>query len=445
MNETIMSAERNTSFKEKVGFLPWVMLAIGASFYLYEYFLRISPSVMAPELSRVFHIDPTQLGVLSAFYYYIYTPMQLPVGILMDRVGPRRLLTLATIACVAGSYLFASSSVLFVAQMGRFLTGFGSAFAFVGALKLISIWFPPRYFATMAGLATSLGMLGGMLGDNFMTALVHYLGWKSTIIWTANFGIVLAALIWLIARDVNPQRKQERAKAHNQPIDFRHAIIGVVRLLRMPQAWIVGIIGALTYMPISVFAELWGIPFIQQAHHFTKGEAGFASSLVFLGFAAGGPTFGLISDKLRNRKIPLFWSSIFGGGAFLLLLLSNNLSHQAIYILLFVIGFFAGAQPIVFAIARDISPVTLVGTAIATANMLVMLGGVVFQPTVGRVLTLIGGAHLLTDPNAMGVLHAYRMALLVLPVGSLLSAVLALCLRENKLDLKQVGKRRKKA
>jgi len=146
--------------------LPWIICGLGALFYSYEYFLRITPSVMTVELKHFFHIKDGALGSLSAYYYYIYTPMQLAVGLLMDRYGPRRLLTIATLCCVAGSLLFAATPILFVAEMGRFLIGFGSAFAFVGVMKLATIWLPRRYFAMFAGLATSMGMIGAIIGDN---------------------------------------------------------------------------------------------------------------------------------------------------------------------------------------------------------------------------------------------------------------------------------------
>src|SRR6056297_3113727 len=137
--------------------LPWFICSLGALFYAYEYFLRITPSVMTQELKAFYHIKDEALGSLSAYYYYIYTPMQLLVGLLMDRYGPRRLLTLATISCVVGSIMFASTHQLYVAELGRLFIGFGSAFAYVGVLKLGTIWLPKRHFGTFTGLATALG------------------------------------------------------------------------------------------------------------------------------------------------------------------------------------------------------------------------------------------------------------------------------------------------
>ena len=135
MNDTVNAIR--TPAKSVV--LPWVICGLGALFYCYEYLLRISPSVMMSDLMQAYHINATVFGNLAAFYYYAYTPMQLPVGILMDRYGPRRLLTFACLACALGSYLFAHAFHIELAQIGRFMVGFGSAFAFVGVLKLATI------------------------------------------------------------------------------------------------------------------------------------------------------------------------------------------------------------------------------------------------------------------------------------------------------------------
>lgn len=150
---------------KKLQWFPWLVCMLGALFYCYEYYLRIAPSVMTADLMRAFAISAAALGNLTAFYYYAYTPMQLPVGILMDRYGPRRLLVIAVLCCALGSYLFTQTSHIGIAQLGRFLVGFGSAFAFVGVLKLSALWLAPERFAFMSGFATTLGMLGAVIGD----------------------------------------------------------------------------------------------------------------------------------------------------------------------------------------------------------------------------------------------------------------------------------------
>ena len=137
--------KKNLHFEKEI--LPWLIVAVAATFYAYEYFLRILPSVMVTDLMQSFGVSAAVIGNLAAFYYYAYTPMQLPVGVMMDHYGPRRLLTFACLCCAMGSFLFAQPNHIFMAQVGRLLVGFGSAFAFVGVLKLATLWLPQNHFA----------------------------------------------------------------------------------------------------------------------------------------------------------------------------------------------------------------------------------------------------------------------------------------------------------
>ena len=122
--------------------IGWLICGLGAIFYSYEYLLRIAPSVMEHSLRTHFDLSATGFGFLSSIYYFAYVPMQLPVGVLLDRYGPQRLLTFACFICVAGTFLFTSTNIYWIASLCRFLMCFGSAFAFVGLLKLATIRLP---------------------------------------------------------------------------------------------------------------------------------------------------------------------------------------------------------------------------------------------------------------------------------------------------------------
>ena len=132
----------NNQLKAKKSFFmhlfPWLICALGAAFYIYEYVLRITPGVITHELMAYFSINALVVSNLAAFYYYAYTPMQLPVGVLMDRFGPRWLLTFACLCCVIGSYMFGATTHLTVASVGRFLIGLGSAFALVRSYTILA-------------------------------------------------------------------------------------------------------------------------------------------------------------------------------------------------------------------------------------------------------------------------------------------------------------------
>lgn len=408
---------------------PWLICGLGALFYTYEYFLRISPSVMTADLMHAFGISAATFGNLIAFYYYAYTPAQLLVGVLMDRYGPRRLLTLACLICALGAYLFASAghNDLVLAAIGRFLMGFGSAFAFVGVLKLATIWLPQDRFALVAGLTSALGTIGAMFGEVAMAALVQELGWRPTIFVSAAVGVALAIMIALFIRDGT---REARELDERDIVDFKQVLMGLWRLVKRNQIWINGAIGCLLYLPTTVFAELWGHSFFQVVYGFSSDKAAFAVSLIFLGFTVGGPINGLISDKLKRRRVPLLTAGIIAAAAVSMILYLPQMPEFVLFILLFLFGAIYSAQVIVFAVGRELASMSTSATAIALTNAFVMFGGMIFQPVIGILLDQ-GWDGVIVNNVPVYSAENYQNALIILPIGLLLASFCAYFLKET--------------
>lgn len=400
----------------------WFVCLIGAIFYSYEYFLRITPSVMTNELRAAFGgISSFAVGHLAAYYYYVYTPMQLPVGVLMDRFGPRRLLAFACFVCAIGAYLFAYTYNFHVAAGGRVLMGFGSAFAFVGVLSLAAHWLPPQNFALIAGLTTTLGMIGGMQGQVVLAKLVDGVGWRETLIYSAHIGIVLTFIIYLFIRD----KKSEPYSPAQSVLTFKELFRGLLRALSNPQILLAGVIGSLLYLSLSAFAELWAVSYLETVYQLSKVDAAKAVSMVFFGWAIGGPIAGYISDRMQRRVLPLTIGAILATIVSLILLYVPNLSLTAVYTCLFLYGVFCSTEIIVFALGRENSPPELAGIGIATVNMLVMIGGVITQPLIGKLLDLFVGAGSAYSTSA------FQQAMLLLPIGTFIAVILTYFVRET--------------
>lgn len=405
----------------------WLICGLGALFYCYEYFLRISPSVMATDLRLAFHLDAASFGNLAAFYYYAYTPMQIPVGVMMDHYGPRRLLIFACVACAVGTYLFAQHNHLFIAQLGRFLVGFGSAFAFVGVLKLATIWLPPNRFAMISGITTSLGMLGAMGGDIALAALIKIEGWYNTLLISTIGGVVLAIIIALIMPSTTDKlNKSNESTASDLKNLFKELLI----LLRNPYFWLNGLIGCLLYLSLSAFGELWAPSYLEAVYHYSQTDAAHAVSMIFLGWALGGPFAGWISDKLRRRLLPLMICSILAAIVIGLVIYVPGIPKALLFSLMFLFGLFSSAQIIVFAIGREVSPPQIAGTAIAFTNMLVMIGGVIFQPIIGILLEKHWDGQIVNQVHIYSMAD-YQFALAAIPLGALLSFIILLFMKET--------------
>lgn len=419
------------SFKRKHIWLGSLICVIGAIFYCYEFILRIIPGVLQSELSAAFgHISATAFGQLSAAYYFAYSPMQLPVGMLMDRFGPRRLLTLACLLCTIGSILFSYTTSIFLAGSGRFLVGFGSSFAFVGVLSLTLNWLPRRYFSLVAGLITTLGMLGIVYGEVKLTEMVVSMGLVQALSTMVIFGFVLSGLILLIVRD-----RPTFDEAHVlQPL--KEFFRGVWCVLTSHEVWIIGFVGACLYTSLSVFGELWGKSYLEQAHHLNKIEAAKTISAMFMGWAVGAPLAGYLSDLTGRRVFPLVVGAALSLICISVVLYCPNLSYVSLNIWLFLYGVFSATEIIVFVMAKENSGAKLSGTVFAATNMIVTLGGVILQPLVGKLLDTFGENALVAGEHVYRAVD-YQLALSVLPISLLIVMVLAFFLKEPRLDVHQ--------
>jgi MFS family permease len=412
--------------RKRISLFPWLVCGLGALFYCYEYLLRILPSVMSEDLLKMYDISGVAFGNLVAFYYYAYTPMQLPAGMMMDRLGPRKLLVFASVICALGTYLF-SYQYLPTAQIGRFFVGLGSAFAFVGVLKLASLWFPPSSFAFIAGMATSLGMLGAMIGDIVLSKLVVLLGSTMTLYLAAAIGLLLTIALWLVI----PETKMLKTPTDATKLSYREFFSEVFKLFRNPQMWLIGIIGSLLYLSLSGFAEVWGIPYLIRAYGLSNSRAATAISLVFLGWGLGSPLVGWISDRIGNRRYPIIVGALLGAVIFALILHFPFIASHSLGGMLFLFGVCSSTQIIVFPIARELNVSALAGTAIAVTNLFVMLGGALSEPLIGKALDVLTGT--LTKGNLMAFsVESFGYALSIIPVMFILAAVLTCFVKETR-------------
>ncbi len=426
---TSMSSQVDTmapAYKEdSVAFVALLMCVLGAVFYCYEYYLRVAPSVIQPELMSTFNISQAGLGTLIAYYYLAYVPLQIPVGLMMDYWGPRRVLTFACLLCSLGTYIFASTDVIWIAKIGRFMVGFGSAFAYVGVLKIANLWLPRRYFATVAGLCTALGMFGAISGGLLMAKFINLTGWQFALYSSSLMGVILTIILWAVIRDKSDRETINLGRASHRG---RSIWTELLEVIKNKQLWINGIIGCLTFLPLTAFAEFWAVSYLQ-SHGLSKEAAALGSSIVFLGFALGGPIWGRVSDVIESRRIPLMLGSVGSAAAALFLLNLEAGQMYILYILLFSLGALASAQILVFAVGEDICRPGMTATTVSFTNFLVMLGGMALQPAVGILLDR------LQTVNAYGEIlittQHFKSALLIMPIGLILAAVLSLVLKES--------------
>lgn len=415
-------------------FYPWLIWGLGAAFFFSEYLGRVAPSVVQPELMQAFHINATSFGTLGAMFLIPYIVMQMPVGMLVDRYGPHKLLTVTCALCALGCYLFGSAHTLYMASVGRFLMGFASAFAFVGALKLATLWFCPSRFGLLAGLTQALGMFGAALGEGPLAIVVEHLGWRQSMFIIGTILLVLAVLIGLIVRD-HPLNKNEPSEQPSEQlsrhISFWNALMTV---LRNPQTWINGVYVGCVYAPTGVFAELWGVSYLVQHNGLSRSLAAEAVSMIFIGWAVGGPLAGMFSDKIRRRTPVMFASAVLSTIFLCAVLYIPDLSAPLLFLLLFLFGLSNTGVGVSYAVAGEINPRIVAGTSIAFANMASILIAAILQPIVGRVLDLSWDGTMSNGIKVYSV-TGYQEAMLSLPICLVIGVLFSLLVKETHCKL----------
>lgn len=426
-----MNPEKNKYSTLKILIWPWAIFLLSTFFYYYDYFLRVSPSVMVEHLMKVYNVDAGMIGVLSAFYFYAYMPMQIPSGILLDKHSPRNLLTISCGLCALGIFIFSYTTSLPVVFFARFLMGFGSAFALVGAYKLAAHWFPHERFGLIVGLITGLGTLGAVSADVILSRGIKTYGVTPSLLITGVFGLILLALIYLIVRDDPPWKKQTIQKTES----WSHSWKQVVIIFSNWRYWATGAVACLMYLPVSVFASLWGNDFIAKVYNLKLEEAASLNSLIFLGFVIGGPVAGHLSDYFKRRRWPVFVGTFVSTVILLLVIYVTSIPYFITSILLFLLGFMVGSQIPLYALGREICPRECPALGVAGINFITTIGAALFQPAIGYLMDYFWDGRMM-DGIADYSIHTYQLALAILPVFALVSFLLTFLIPETKCKLK---------
>ncbi len=398
----------------------YFIFVLATAFYLYEFILQVAPSVMAAPIMKTFGVSGTGFGMISAFYFYAYAPMQLPAGLLFDRYGPRKLMTAAILLCASGSVFFALTTSIYAAAAGRFMIGFGSAFSFIGALVLLSRWFPANHFAILAGIAQFMSSIGAMFGERPLAMLIHAVGWRDASFILGGVGFCLAILFWLFIRDYPHQPTQSMPKQR-----FRDEWKRLKAVCGRKYTWITGTYACTIWTPIAVFAGLWGIPYLEVKYGINLLTASVMCSMIWLAIGIGSPTFGWLSDKFKSRRLILGTSAVLGLCATSLVVYVPGISMSWMYLVLFCFGLGASGQTVSFAVVKDNNDPSLVGTACGFNNLSVVIGAAFFQPMVGVVLHHIGDVSVIDGVSVYG-LQGYQKALLIMPLSYLINLLLVI-------------------
>ena len=366
---------------ERKSRLRFAVFALAGTAFFLSFFHRVAPAAISRELTRDFRLSSAELGTLSATYFYVYAVMQLPTGVLVDTLGPRRVLTAGCLVSGGGSLLMGLAETFGTAALGRTLVGLGVSVAFVSTLKLNSVWFDERRFATVTGISTVLGTSGAVVAAAPLAWLVTRVSWRSVFLATGVVSLVVAGVIWLIVRDRPEAALQATAEHPHEP--WTRALSSVLSTPgTWPGFWVnLGMAG--TYLS---FVGLWAVPYLMKVHDMTSIEAARHTSLMVVGLAAAGAALTAASDRVELRRPFVIVSAILYFACWLLWLTGFASRPGMSYAICLALGVSASGFFLSWVTAKEVNPPRFSGIAVSLVNSGGFLAVGILQPTIGWLL-----------------------------------------------------------
>ena len=276
------------------------MWGIPAFLFLLAFLHRVAPGVMAKDLMQAFGATGTLLGLLSATYFYSYSGFMLPGGLLIDALGARRVVAGGSAVMGLGTLAMAAAETSSVLFAGRFVIGAGATVTFIGALKVAAAWFPAERFGTISAITATVGVLGSLIANAPLAALVAWVGWRGAFWVIGAVTLLGAALCLAIVRD-----SPEGASGTAEPAPgMREVLAGTVSVLRNPHTWPPFLSFFFLYAALGNLM-LWVVPFLRDVYGLTMTQAAVYATATPLALLVSGPLTGWVSDTaLARRKLP---------------------------------------------------------------------------------------------------------------------------------------------
>ena len=353
----------------------FVPFALG---YFLSYLFRTVNAVIAPDLVADVGLDASQLGLLSSAYFITFAAVQLPLGVVLDSHGPRRVDFALLLVAAAGAFLFSIGTSPWALIVARGLIGIGVAACLMAALKAMSEWYEPEQLPLMNGLVVAAGGLGAVAATEPTTLVVEAVGWRGGFELLAAISVASALLLWL----VTPDRPR-----HESAGSAGALLAGVRRIFVSPAFWVIVPVAATSQGAFLAIQTLWAGPWLRDVAGLSPDSIAHVLLISNCGFIAGNIFTGWLAIWFARRGVPASFVLLFGMAVFMLLQLAiiGGWTGQTI-LLWFTFGFFGTTGILSFAVLTRAFPLTLAGRASTAMNLLIFAAAFALQWGIGAII-----------------------------------------------------------
>lgn len=358
--------------------IAWMVWVIASIFYAYQYILRVMPNIMLSDIMDQFGISAATFGQFSGVYYIGYSLMHLPIGIMLDRFGPKKVMTASILLTVVGLSPLVFAEHWTFPILGRFLIGIGSSAAILGVFKIIRMTFSEQLFPRMLSLSVTIGLIGAIYGGGPVSYMRDIFGYQTVIELIAFAGIALAAITYWVIPDIKDEEQKTTVFSDIKEVLSNRRVIFAC------------LFAGLMVGPLEGFADVWGTVFLKQVYGFEGTVAASMPSMIFIGMCFGAPVLSYIADKVGSYLATIIGSGMimaFGFAAMIFLPLPS-----AILSLSFIlVGVCCAYQILAIYKASTYVKERVAGLTTAVANMIIMIFGYAFHTIIGGVVDAMGG------------------------------------------------------
>jgi len=367
----------------------WFIWVSAVAVYFLAVFHRASLGVAGLQAAQRFHVGAAALSTFTVLQVGVYAAMQIPTGVLVDRFGPRKVLTAALLFLGLGQILMALASSYALGLLARGVVGFGDAMTFVSVLRLVAAHFPGRQYAVVALLTQATGYLGNLVATVPLSWLLAGPGWTATFLAVGVLTVAYTTVVTLRVKDTPPGHEVKPVR-----IGAREVLAQLAETWREPGTRLGFWVHFTTMFAPNVLSLLWGLPFLVEGEGVPAGTASALLTVFVFGSMAGGPVIGTVIAARPGTRMPMVGGYL--GGALLvwaLLLAWPGTIPVAVLLPAFAFLSLGGpASAIGFALARDYNPLRRVGTANGAVNVGGFLATTITALAIGVLLQLTGGA-----------------------------------------------------